>query len=113
MKENLKFRFMDSIRAEIDIVLIKCGWMQPGLTGGSQDTYVRHMLVRARSKGWRVVVFNSRGCGNSPVTTPQVSSIESLIVCAIHSCKLIKINQIQRGLNTITFIHDNISNTSW
>ena len=31
------------------------------------------MLVRARDRGWRVVVFNSRGCGNSPVTTPQVS----------------------------------------
>ncbi|CAL9077567.1 unnamed protein product [Musa acuminata var. zebrina] len=46
----------------------------PGLTGGSDDTYVRHMLVRARSKGWRVVVFNSRGCAKSPVTTPQFYS---------------------------------------
>lgn len=46
----------------------------PGLTGGSDDTYVRHMLIRARSKGWRVVVFNSRGCANSPVTTPQLYS---------------------------------------
>ncbi|KAK2981920.1 hypothetical protein RJ640_019140 [Escallonia rubra] len=46
----------------------------PGLTGGSGDTYVRHMLNRARDKGWRVVVFNSRGCGNSPVTTPQFYS---------------------------------------
>ncbi|CAL5020603.1 unnamed protein product [Urochloa decumbens] len=43
----------------------------PGLTGGSDDTYVRHMLMRARSKGWRVVVFNSRGCAESPVTTPK------------------------------------------
>lgn len=47
--------------------------MQPGLTGGSGDSYMRHMLVRARSRGWRVVVFNSRGCADSPVTTPQVS----------------------------------------
>ncbi|KAF7090229.1 hypothetical protein CFC21_093014 [Triticum aestivum] len=46
----------------------------PGLTGGSQDTYVRHMLLRARSKGWRVVVFNSRGCANSPVTTAKFYS---------------------------------------
>lgn len=46
--------------------------MQPGLTGGSEDSYVRHMLIKARNKGWRVVVFNSRGCGNSPVTTPKV-----------------------------------------
>ncbi|PNT45640.1 hypothetical protein POPTR_003G146500v4 [Populus trichocarpa] len=46
----------------------------PGLTGGSGDSYVRHMLIKARNKGWRVVVFNSRGCGNSPVTTPQFYS---------------------------------------
>ncbi|KAL0446530.1 UNVERIFIED_CONTAM: Embryogenesis-associated protein [Sesamum latifolium] len=50
----------------------------PGLTGGSEDTYVRHMLLRARSKGWRVVVFNSRGCGNSPVTTAQFYSASFL-----------------------------------
>ncbi|KAL0326721.1 UNVERIFIED_CONTAM: Embryogenesis-associated protein [Sesamum angustifolium] len=49
-----------------------------GLTGGSEDTYVRHMLLRARSKGWRVVVFNSRGCGNSPVTTAQFYSASFL-----------------------------------
>ncbi|KAJ3706617.1 hypothetical protein LUZ61_010322 [Rhynchospora tenuis] len=46
----------------------------PGLTGGSGDTYVRHMLLRARNKGWRVVVFNSRGCADSPVTTPKFYS---------------------------------------
>ncbi|XP_050268866.1 embryogenesis-associated protein EMB8-like [Quercus robur] len=46
----------------------------PGLAGGSENTYVRHMLVRARTKGWRVVVFNNRGCSNSPVTTPQLFS---------------------------------------
>ncbi|KAK9716713.1 hypothetical protein RND81_06G252500 [Saponaria officinalis] len=46
----------------------------PGLTGGSGDTYVRHLLIRARSLGWRVVVFNSRGCAHSPVTTPQFYS---------------------------------------
>ena len=49
------------------------GYLQPGLTGGSGDSYIRHMLSRARNKGWRVVVFNSRGCAHSPVTTPQVS----------------------------------------
>ncbi|GJV75120.1 embryogenesis-associated protein EMB8 [Tanacetum coccineum] len=50
----------------------------PGLTGGSDDSYVRHMLVRARNKGWRVVVFNSRGCADSPVTTPQMYSASFL-----------------------------------
>ncbi|XP_012842086.1 PREDICTED: embryogenesis-associated protein EMB8 [Erythranthe guttata] len=52
--------------------------LQPGLTGGSGDTYVRHMLLRARSKQWRVVVFNSRGCGDSPVTTAQFYSASFL-----------------------------------
>ncbi|KAL8200965.1 hypothetical protein R6Q57_012304 [Mikania cordata] len=50
----------------------------PGLTGGSGDSYVRHMVVRARKKGWRVVVFNGRGCGDSPVTTPQFYSASYL-----------------------------------
>ncbi|CAK9169310.1 unnamed protein product [Ilex paraguariensis] len=49
-----------------------------GLTGGSGDTYVRHMLVRARSKRWRTVVFNSRGCGDSPVITSQFYSASFL-----------------------------------
>ncbi|KAK4486557.1 hypothetical protein RD792_009242 [Penstemon davidsonii] len=49
----------------------------PGLTGGSGDSYVRHMVLRIRRSkgGWRVVVFNSRGCGDSPVITPQVKLI--------------------------------------
>ncbi|KAI3501506.1 hypothetical protein L1887_29377 [Cichorium endivia] len=50
----------------------------PGLTGGSGDSYIRHMLMRARKKGWRVVVFNSRGCGFGPVTTPQFYSASFL-----------------------------------
>ncbi|KAK4262949.1 hypothetical protein QN277_028436 [Acacia crassicarpa] len=50
----------------------------PGLTGGSEASYARHLLVRARSKGWRVVVFNNRGCGNSPVITPQFYSASFL-----------------------------------
>ncbi|XP_024378237.1 embryogenesis-associated protein EMB8 [Physcomitrium patens] len=46
----------------------------PGLTGGSDDTYVQHMTRRARNHGWAVVVFNSRGCADSPVTTAQFYS---------------------------------------
>ncbi|XP_058201798.1 embryogenesis-associated protein EMB8 isoform X1 [Rhododendron vialii] len=64
----------DRLLTESSPVLI----LLPGLTGGSDDTYVRHMLVRARNNGWRVVVFNSRGCGGSPVTTPQFYSASFL-----------------------------------
>eukprot|EP00246_Nothoceros_aenigmaticus_P001554 TRINITY_DN12047_c0_g1_i1.p1 TRINITY_DN12047_c0_g1~~TRINITY_DN12047_c0_g1_i1.p1 ORF type:complete len:404 (+),score=36.01 TRINITY_DN12047_c0_g1_i1:256-1467(+) len=46
----------------------------PGLTGGSGDSYVRHMILRLRLRGWRPAVFNSRGCGDSPVTSPQFYS---------------------------------------
>lgn len=46
---------------------------QPGLTGGSDDTYVQHLTRRATSQGWAVVVFNSRGCADSPVSSAQVS----------------------------------------
>lgn len=46
----------------------------PGLTGGSGCNYVRHFVVRARERGFRVVVFNSRGCADSPVISPQFYS---------------------------------------
>ncbi|KAG0570302.1 hypothetical protein KC19_6G152600 [Ceratodon purpureus] len=46
----------------------------PGLTGGSDDTYVQHLTRRATSQGWAVVVFNSRGCADSPVTSSQFYS---------------------------------------
>nr|XP_043607339.1 embryogenesis-associated protein EMB8-like [Erigeron canadensis] len=63
----------------------------PGLTGGSETSYIRHMLLRARNKRWRVVVFNSRGCSNSPVTTPQLYSASFLgdiveVVAHVSSC---------------------------
>lgn len=46
----------------------------PGLTGGSEDTYVQHAVVHAREAGIRAVVFNSRGTSDSPVTTAQFYS---------------------------------------
>lgn len=46
----------------------------PGLTGGSDDTYVQHAVLHAKAAGIRAVVFNSRGTSESPVTTPQFYS---------------------------------------
>ncbi|PSC76782.1 Embryogenesis-associated EMB8 [Micractinium conductrix] len=46
----------------------------PGLTGGSEDTYVQHAVLRARQAGMRAVVFNSRGTSGSPVLTAQFYS---------------------------------------
>lgn len=36
-----------------------------GLTGGSQENYLRHFIVEAQKKDWRCVVFNFRGAANS------------------------------------------------
>jgi predicted alpha/beta-fold hydrolase len=46
----------------------------PGLTGGSEDSYVQHAVVHARAAGIRAVVFNSRGTSESPLTTAQFYS---------------------------------------
>ncbi|EFN55873.1 hypothetical protein CHLNCDRAFT_145469 [Chlorella variabilis] len=46
----------------------------PGLTGGSEDSYVQHAVVHAREAGIRAVVFNSRGTSGSPVLTAQFYS---------------------------------------
>jgi hypothetical protein len=45
-----------------------------GLTGGSHDSYVKHMVKACRKSGMRAVVFNSRGTSDGPVTTPQFYS---------------------------------------
>jgi predicted alpha/beta-fold hydrolase len=46
----------------------------PGLTGGSEDSYVQYAVVHAREAGIRAVVFNSRGTSDSPVSTAQFYS---------------------------------------
>ena len=46
----------------------------PGLAGGSSDAYVRSFVVSAAKAGFTPVVFNARGCADSPVTTPQFYS---------------------------------------
>ena len=63
----------------------------PGLTGGSHDSYVRHMVGAASKNGMRAVVFNSRGTSDGPVTSPQFysASYTGDMRCAVtnwHSC---------------------------
>ena len=52
----------------------KIGSAHAGLTGGSHDSYVQHMVVACRSSGLRAIVFNSRGTSDGPVTSPQFYS---------------------------------------
>ena len=48
--------------------------MRAGLTGGSHDSYVKHMVLSCRQNGLRAIVFNSRGTSDGPVTSPQFYS---------------------------------------
>lgn len=49
-------------------------FMIAGLTGGSHDSYVKHMVLACRNSGLRAIVFNSRGTSDGPVTSPQFYS---------------------------------------
>ena len=48
--------------------------LRAGLTGGSHDSYVKHMVLACRARGLRALVFNSRGTSDAPVTSPQFYS---------------------------------------
>ena len=45
-----------------------------GLTGGSQESYVRSLVAAGAVRGMRVVVMNNRGCAGSSLATPQAYS---------------------------------------
>ncbi|CAO1623650.1 unnamed protein product [Sympodiomycopsis kandeliae] len=45
-----------------------------GLTGGSHESYVRHVIPPLIASGHRCVVINFRGCGQTPVTSGQMYS---------------------------------------
>lgn len=40
-----------------------------GLTGGSQEAYLRHLPFALYGKGWEACVINARGCAQSKVTS--------------------------------------------
>jgi predicted alpha/beta-fold hydrolase len=47
----------------------------PGLTGGSQEHYIRTLVERMLFKDeWQIVVFNARGCASTPLKTAQLFS---------------------------------------
>ena len=60
--------------------------MHAGLTGGSHDSYVKHMVLSCRQNGLRAIVFNSRGTSDGPVTSPQFysASFTGDMRCALH-----------------------------
>ena len=48
-----------------------------GLAGGSHEEYVRQVLVPLTIDGWEACVVNSRGCGNSAITSPYLFNARS------------------------------------
>jgi predicted alpha/beta-fold hydrolase len=43
-----------------------------GISGGSHEQYIRHMLRPLTQKGWSACVINARGCAWSKITTPHL-----------------------------------------
>ncbi|KAF0690281.1 Aste57867_18307 [Aphanomyces stellatus] len=46
--------------------------MLHGLTGSSEEPYIRKTVEKLLTDGWRVVVLNARGCGRNPVTSSKL-----------------------------------------
>ncbi|XP_013176939.1 PREDICTED: phospholipase ABHD3 [Papilio xuthus] len=63
----------DDAGAECRAVLL----VLPGLTGGAQADYVRCLAAAARRLRAALVVFNNRGLGGLPLTTPRLYSAVS------------------------------------
>jgi len=41
-----------------------------GMTGGSNENYVRHMILKGNEQRWNCVALNFRGAGDTPLKTP-------------------------------------------
>jgi hypothetical protein len=57
LEGGVRNQFSDALPDDAPVLILL-----PGLTGGSQDSYVKHMVLAARDVGFRPVVFNSRRC---------------------------------------------------
>ncbi|CAG4962565.1 unnamed protein product [Parnassius apollo] len=59
----------------------------PGLTGGAHADYVRCLAAAARTLRARLVVYNNRGLGGLPLTTPRLYSAVSYedVAEAVHA----------------------------
>lgn len=55
LEGGVRNQFSDALADDAPVLILL-----PGLTGGSQDSYVKHMVLAARDVGFRPVVFNSR-----------------------------------------------------
>ncbi len=47
----------------------------PGLTGCLDDCYIRSLVEEGTKRGFKCVVVNHRGCGNTPLTSRNRSSL--------------------------------------
>ncbi|CAG5133383.1 unnamed protein product [Candidula unifasciata] len=59
----------------------------PGLTGSSKENYILHLVSDASQMGYRSVVFNNRGTGDSSLKTPRTycaANVDDLTLVVSH-----------------------------
>lgn len=44
----------------------------PGITGSSDENYIRHWIQDMTEQGYRSIIFNYRGCGYTKLSTPRM-----------------------------------------
>ncbi|KAF2746731.1 medium-chain fatty acid ethyl ester synthase/esterase 1 [Sporormia fimetaria CBS 119925] len=59
----------EKVRKEDDTPMLVC---LHGLSGGSHEVYLRHVVAPITAAGWECCVVNARGCALSKITTPQM-----------------------------------------
>ncbi|XP_041360442.1 phospholipase ABHD3-like [Gigantopelta aegis] len=68
---EIKLDWQDSVNSPIPSEVRPTVLILPGLTGSSNDAYIKHMAHDAETLGYRSVVFNNRGNGGSKLLTPR------------------------------------------
>jgi uncharacterized protein len=66
---NYSAEEFESIGSEDDRPMLVC---LHGLSGGSHEVYLRHVVAPVTAAGWECCVVNGRGCALSKITTPHL-----------------------------------------
>jgi len=67
--------YLDWLKPELENDNVPIVVVLPGISGGSHENYVRHLLLELHRHSWQSVVFNFRGAADSRLHTPMPYTI--------------------------------------